>query len=467
MKKISVKGALTVLIIILFSTSVSGKGLLFEKSEYTSRREKLMKTIPDGIAIILGSQHITGYDEYFQNNDFVYFTGVEIPNAILIIDGIRKESILFFTISEREARGEGISLDLVKKPKEYTGIEKVYSYEQFSSYLYRLSSRVEIFYTSFIPEELIRECSREKLNILRNNMMLNDWDGRLTRELQFVKLLKERLPQVKVEDCSKMIESLRIIKSPAEIVLLRKAGNIGVKAHTEMIKATRAGIYEYEIASLFEYMCKKEGARDLAYNVIISSAGNHPYLHYYKHDRLLEDGDFLVVDAGPDLCYYDVDISISYPANGKFTPRQREIYEACNEIQKACFKFYKPGITPAEIGEMAKELLIKKGYDLSKDVFQAMMRHLNNGGVSHYVGMAIHDIGGAPREPLKTGMVIALDIYAVFPSEDLGVRVEDTVVITEDGCENLTHGIPREINEIEALMKNKGIIQTLKEKELY
>lgn len=440
--------------------------LIFEKSEYAARRSRLMEMIPDGAAIILGAQEIIGYNPYFQNNDFMYFAGVEIPHSILIVDGKNKESVLFFTISEREARSENISVDLVRTPVEHTGIEKYYPVEQFTSYLSRLTSRVDTLYTSFKPEELMRECTNEKLRTLQRNILFNVWDGRLTREQQFVKLLREKFPQILVKDCSPMIEELRVIKSPAEIELMRKAGRIGVKAHIEMMKATMPGVYEYELAALFEYLCKKEGAQDLAYYVIISSEENHPYLHYNKHNRLLQDGDFLVVDAGPDIGYYDVDISASYPANGKFTPRQQEVYEACNEIEKACMSFYRPGITCEEVNEKVKGFLKNKGYDLSKDAFKIMTRR--GGGCSHYVGMAVHDLGGGPRgEPLKPGMVFACDVLAVFPDENLGVRVEDTVLITEDGCENLTAGMPREIEEIETLMKQQSIIRVLKEKKLY
>jgi len=440
--------------------------LLFEKSEYAVRRAKLMEKIPDGVAVIMGAQDVIGYKEFFQNNDFMYFCGVEIPNSILIIDGVRKESTLFFSISDRQAKGENISLELVHNPVEYTGVERYSSLDRFSSQLSRLSSRVDVIYTSFKPEELMREVSNEKFGTLRENMILNEWDGRLTRELQFVQHLKTRFPQVEVKDCSQMIGDLRIFKSPAEIMLMRKAGRIGVKALTEMMKSTRAGMYEYEVAALYEYMCKKEGVKDLAYIPIISSEENHPYLHYHKFNRLLEDGDFLVVDAGPDVGYYDVDISISYPANGKFTPRQREIYEACYEIEKACISLYKPGITCSEVNEKVKALLKQKGFDLNTDVFKIMTR--GGGGCSHYVGMAVHDAGGSPRAmPLKEGMVFACDILAVFPEENLGVRVEDTVLITKDGCENLTPGLPRSIDEIEALMENKGIVQILKDKKIY
>jgi Xaa-Pro aminopeptidase len=320
---------------------------------------------------------------------------------------------------------------------------------------------VDNFYTSFKPEELMRECSNEKLRILQRNMIFNEWDGRLTRELRFIELLKERFPQVEVKDCSRMIWDLRVIKSPAEIALMRKAGRIGVKAHIELMKATQPGMYEYELAALYKYVCKKEGAQDLAYYMIICSGENHPYVHYYKHDRLLKDGDFLVIDVGPDVGYYDVDITISYPVNGKFTPRQKEVYEAANAVHEACMSVYRPGLTRKEARKEVDEILIKQGYDLSKDYFQRM-----RGGFGHYVGMAVHDVGGGPTV-LKPGMVFANEPLVIYADENLGVRIEDTILITENGCENLTAGIPREVKEIEALMKKKGIIQALKKLGLY
>ena len=422
--------------------------LLFDKAEYAHRREKLMAKISDGVAIILGAQPTTGYREFVQNNDFYYYSGVEIPNAILLVDGRRRESILFFTITETQARNEGLSLNLIRNPQEVTGIERILPLEQFSNYLSRLANQGYVIYTSFKPEELPRECSQEKFNILYNNMMLNPWDGRLTRELQFVTHLKQRFPQNEVRDCSAFIWEQRMIKSPAEIELLRQVAKIGVEAHLEMMKATRVGVYEYELAATFEYICRKRGA-DLAYYVIISSDENHPYFHYYKHDRLLQDGDFLVVDAGPDFKYYDVDISASYPANGKFSPRQKEIYEACLAVQRACLEVYRPGITCDQVREEVRKILIKKGYDVEKDLFKIRTMQ---GGCSHFVGMAVHDVGGSPRGPLQPGMVFACDIYAVFPGEKLGVRIEDTVVITDRGCENLTKNLPREISEIERIM---------------
>jgi Xaa-Pro aminopeptidase len=452
------------LFIIAFGILLLGSSLFaaqFTKEEYAARRGRLMEKIPDGIVIILGAKARVDYNEYYQNNDFMYFTGVEVPDAILIIDGVHKESTLFYTISERGARNVGIDLGYVRSPKEVTGVEGFLPREQFSSYLNRLADSSRFFYTSFKPEELMRECSREKLRTLQNNMVFDDWDGRQTRELQFVKLVKERFPQVEVKDCSPMIWDLRTIKSPAEIEVLRKAGRIAVKAHNEMIKTTRPGMYEYELAAIYEYMVKKEGAQDLAYHAIVCSGENHAYLHYYEHDRLLGDGDFLVIDVGPDLEYYDIDITVSYPVSGKFTPRQKEVYEACNAVHEACMQVYRSGLTVEQCRQEVQEILEKQGFDLTKDYFRRM-----RGGFGHYVGMAVHDVGGGPSV-LKPGMVFANEPLCVFPDENLGVRVEDTILITEDGCENLTAGIPRTVKEIEAQMKKPGIVQILQKAKIY
>jgi Xaa-Pro aminopeptidase len=444
-------GASLLLALTLCTPAFGASPLLFEKGEYAARRAKLAERIPDGVAVVLGATPATGYGEFVQNNDMMYFAGVDVPDAILIVDGRSKESTLYFSITDKAARNEGISLDVVHNTTVVTGIDRVVPIEQFSQALTRLASFGAVIYTSFRPEELARECSLEKFGILQNAMTMNTWDGRLTRELQFVKNLRDRFPQTTVKDVSPVVWALRSIKSPAEIEQIRKVGRLGVEAHKAMMRATRVGAPEYEMSAAFEYASKKSGARDMAYNVIISSAENHPFLHYYRHDRVLKDGDFIVVDAGPTLDYYVVDISASYPANGRFTPRQREIYEAALAIEEACKQVYRPGIEPKDVQPMVLEILKKRGFDITKDLFT--IRTMQT-GVSHYVGMAVHDVGGAPRGPLKPGMVFACDIYAVFPGEDLGVRIEDTVVITETGCENLTPGLPRTVAEVETFMKN-------------
>jgi len=438
MNKVIITG-LAGILLTLFTLPVLAGSLLFDKSEYAARRAKFMQQIPDGIAVIPGSMNGA------QNNDFKYLCGVEVPGAMLIVDGIHKESSLFYSTSETYLKGEGLSSELASNPVEATGIEKYYPIGQFSSVLNGLTERTNIIFTLFESELKENEVS-----------ILSEWDGRLTRQLQFVKLLRERYPGHVVKDCSEIIWEQRRIKTAAEIEVIREAGRIGAQAMIEVLKAGHPDQYEYELSSLFEYTCKRMGCRELAFNAIISSAENHPYFHYSQYNRHLSDGDFLVVDGGPKVNGYCMDISISFPINGTFSPRQREIYQACLEVSKGCLALYRPGITGYQVGEQVREMLKQKGYDLSTDAF-SMLRFFKEGGITHYVGLAVHDAGGSDLDPgrfLKPGMVFACDIFTAFPGEDLGVRVENTVLITETGCEILNPGIPREIEEIEALMKN-------------
>lgn len=452
-KRILISVAITLMPFFLHLSLWAGP---FDKAEYASRRAKLMEKIPDGVAIILGATSPSSDRQFHQNNDFFYFSGVEVPNAVLIIDGMNKESILFFTISEREAQGEGISLDLVRKPREVTGIERVLPIDRLSSYLSMLSMQTRIFYTMFRPEELDRENTNEKFRTLQSTMIMNIWDGRLTRELQFVKQLKEKFPQITVKDCSRLVWDLRKIKSPAEIGLVRKAAQIGVKAHIAVMKSTIPGTKEKELAVLFEYTCKKEEAQELAFYVILMSGPNHAYGHYHKHDRVLENGDFIILDAGPDYGYYNADISSTFPANGKFASRQKELYELAYGIRKTCLDSYRPGITFKDVGEKVKQYLLNQGYDPKDPKFRGLIRY---GGYNHSIGLATHDPMGTfsgPEEILRPGFVFACDINLPYPDEEMGIRLEDTVVITENGCENLSHGIPRTAGEIEAVMTKKS-----------
>jgi Xaa-Pro aminopeptidase len=436
----------------------------FDKAEYAARRGRLMEKIPGGAAVFLGATTPAGDYEFRQGHDFLYFTGVEIPDAFLIVDGTRKESVLFFTIDEKTADGEGIPLDLVRKPAAYTGIEKVLPVEQFATYLAGVAQRARILYTMYKPEELGRENSNEKFNALQKTMTLNLWDGRLTREVQFVKQLKERFPQADVRDCSALVWDLRKIKTPAELEVMRRAGRIGVKAHNALIQSTRPGVAEKELASVFEFVCKKEGAQDLAYSSIIMSGKNHAYGHYHIYDRVLKAGDFLILDAAPDYENYHVDISTSFPASGTFTPRQKELYEVALAVHDVCEKNYRPGATFRQIGEKVDAFLKERGLERFAQQFRGIVRL---GGYNHSIGLATHDVMGTfagPDEILAPGFVFACDIQLFSLDEEIGIRIEDTIAITEKGYDNLSPGVPRTIAEIEALMKKDGVLQILKDK---
>ncbi len=420
--------------------AAAAEAILFEPSEYAARRARVMDQIPDGIAVVRNS--VRGP----RNHDFTYLCGVKIPKAVLIIDGVRKQSTLLYTTSEHHLKAEGLSVDLLTHPKAATGVEKCVPADRFSAVLTQLAATTRVIYTPFRTETHEPEISTR-----------SPWDGRLTRSMQFVEVLRQRFPNVKVEDCSEILWELRRIKSPAEIEMLRRAAEIGAEAMVDVMKAARPGRYEYELSALFEYACKRQGCRELAFPTMTISAENHRYLHHVGHDRLLADGDFLVVDAGPKHGGYCTDISISIPIGGKFSPRQREIYQACLDVSRGCLARYRPGITGYEIGREVREMLEKKGYDLTQDTF-TRLRFLKEGGITHYVGLATHDAGGRdlrPDRPLRPGMVFACDVFATYSDENLGVRVENTVLITAAGCEVLNPGIPREIDEIETFLRHR------------
>lgn len=434
--------------------------LLFDRQEYAARRGRLMDKIPDGIAVIPGATTPAGDREFRQGHDFAYFTGVEIPNAYLIIDGIRRESLLFFTIGEKEAEGEGLPLDLIRNPKETTGIERALPAEQFGPVLAGLSQKTRVFYTMFKPEEIGAENTNEKFNVLQKTMTLNPWDGRLTRELQFVRQLRDKFPQIDVRDCSALVWDLRKIKTSAEIEVMRRAGRIGVKAHNALIQSTRPGVSEKALAAVFEFVCRLEGAVDMAYMPILMSGKNHAFGHYHKYDRILKDGDFIILDAGPDYADYHVDISTTFPASGTFTPRQKELYEAALAVRDVCQANYRPGVTFKQVGAGVEAMLKEKGLDRFAQDFRGIIRY---GGYNHMIGLATHDVMGTfagPDEVLTPGFVFACDIQLFRREEEIGIRIEDTIAITETGYENLSLGVPRTVADIEALKKNDGLLQT-------
>jgi Xaa-Pro aminopeptidase len=433
-------------------------GSLVDNAEYASRRARLMDEIPDGIVIIPGATSPIASYQFFQSNDFLYFSGVEAPNAWLVVDGVQRSSTLFLTLDEHDARGEGIAPELALDPTGYTGIEQTFPVEMLEEFLDDLSEQVGVFCVSHRPEELHRMNTNEVYRAFQRTVTANPLDGRLIRELQLVQRLQQRYPRVEIRDCFRTIQVLRKVKSPAEVALVREAARIGVAAHLEFMRSTEVGMPERALAALFEFVSKREGAQELAYETIIMAGDHHPWGHYHRHDHTLEDGDFIILDAGPDYAYYNADISTTFPANGRFTPEQRALYELGLGIRQVCLDNYRAGTTFQDVGQRVREWLIENGYDATEDRFRGLIRW---GCYNHPIGMATHDVMASitgPDEPLEPGFVFACDIN-MPQTETLGIRIEDTVVITEDGYENLSDGLPRTVEEIETFMRERGLLQ--------
>jgi len=439
-------------LILLFLFNIVNAQLIFNKNEYAARREKLMEKITDGILLIRGSTIPAGDVQFYQYNNLMYLTGVEVPDVMLLVDGIEKESYLFMSLDEKQARSDGYNVKLARDPVGVSGIEHVLPRDSVASILTRKLAKSKIVYVPHSPNELMAEVSKEKRNILQKTMIEDEWDGRPNRDMQFIHKLIDRFPGVIVKDCSPIIWDLRKIKSADEIEIMREAGRIGVLGHQAVIKASGNKVTEKYLANLFEFTCKNEGADGLAYYTILMSGLNHAYGHYHKYDRTLENGDFVILDAGPDYKYYDVDISTTFPANGKFTDVQKESYELALLVSETCLKNFKPGIRLADVGQKVREALIEKGYDPDNKKFERWYKY---GGYNHSIGMAVHDGMGTfdgTDEVLKPGFVFACDIMTSADSVT-SVRIEDTVLITENGCEVLSAGLPRTVKEIESFMK--------------
>lgn len=442
-----------VALFIFYALSVTANSqLLFQKGEFSKRREKLMEEIGDAILVIRGAKMPVGYTQFYQYNNLMYLTGVDIPDIVLMIDGKAKESYLFMTTGIEEAKAEGFNLQLVKDPQGITGMEKIYPRDEFTSVLDEKIKEHGIIYTTFSANELMAEVSREKHRNIERTMTDDEWDGRLSHEMQFISNLHKKYPGLIIKDCSPIIWDMRKIKSKAEIEIMRESGRIGVEAHKAVMKATDINVTEKYLANLFEFICKNEGASGLSYNTIIMSGTNHSYGHYHAYDRTLNDGDFIILDAGPDYKYYDVDISTTFPANGKFNKKQKDCYELALLVSETCIKSFKPGITLGDVGKQVRIVLEKNGYDPENKRYNSWYKY---GGYNHSIGMAVHDGMGTfngTDEILKPGFVFACDIMTRADSVT-SVRIEDTVLITEDGCEVLSKGLPRSIMDIEKFMK--------------
>ena len=237
---------------------------------------------------------------------------------------------------------------------------------------------------------------------------------------------------------------LRAVKTPEEIEILRRNGALSAEGVRQAMLSTRPGVYEYELEAAAMGVVLKGGAKGAAYAPIVGSGPNSCIFHYEKNSRRAEAGDVVLMDFGADLDHLAMDITRTWPASGKFTDEQREVYRIVLEVEKACIEAYKPGATPKDVRDHVAAVMKAKGLDPRGQL----------GGFGHGVGLAVHDVplGGV----LKEGMVFAIEPALYYPEKNFGVRIEDTVLITKTGCEVLTKGVPKEIDEVEKLLAGRG-----------
>jgi Xaa-Pro aminopeptidase len=441
---------------------------VFPPDEYAMRRAKVMERIGDAVAIMQGTTERPGEQPLRQSNQFFYVSGVVEPRALLVIDGRTKKSSLFLNPRNemREKRMFGPGLYPGDEAVKETGIEAVLPRDDFKAMLEQFGRDNRVVYTPFRPEVLGSASSSDPLTLARNTK--NDpWDGRISREEQFRAKLKEFAPNSEIKDLDPILDNLRGTKDAREIAILREATRITGLGIMEGMRDARPGMSEYELQADCEFVFKKFGSYGAAYFALIATGQNTYYSHYHKDTAKLQDGDLVQLDYAPDYKNYTSDVTRVFPANGKFTPRQREFYGIYLKLYQALMTSIEVHKTPAEI---VKNALVKMdnimgSYRFTDDKIKTAAtafvdnyrKFRPNGTLGHTVGMEVHDVR-YPTPTLEPGYVFTIEPAMQIQDEHLGIRLEDMLLITESGYENLSAFVPIEIDDIEKLMsKHRGL----------
>lgn len=276
-------------------------------------------------------------------------------------------------------------------------------------------------------------------------------------------LLRQRHPGLDIRDLTPILDALRAVKSPREVDVMRRAARLSGLAVMEAMRSTRAGVVEYELGAVANYVFLAGGARGEGYQSIIAGGPNAWFGHYSQNSRRLEDGELLLMDCAPDYRYYTSDIGRMWPVGGAYSPWQRELYGFAVEYHKVLLARIRPGVTASQIAEGAAAEMAKlvERTRFSKAIYEDAARRMLEfqGHLSHPVGMAVHDVGGYRSRPLVPGTVFSVDPQMRVPEEKLYIRVEDTVAVTDGGIENLTGFVPLELDDVEALMREDGMLE--------
>ena len=431
-----------------------------------------MVQIGDGVAIMQGTTERAGESPLRQSNQFFYVTGVIEPRALLIIDGRSKQSTLFLapTTPGRE-RMIGPYLGPNDASVKATGIEAIVPRDTFATALARIAADGRAIFTPFRPEVLGSESASDVQSHVRATK--NDpWDGRVSREEAFIAHLKTAAPRSEIKNLDPILDTMRAVKSPREIAVIREATRLAGLGIMEVMRDAAPGMYEYELQAAAQYVYKRGGAYGESYFPLIADGPNMPYSHYHKDRALLRDGDLVQFDWAPDLDNYTTDVTRVFPANGKFTPRQREYYTIYLRLYQALMSSIRVHVTAREIMDSAvvKMDAVMAAYRFTDpkiksaaEAFVSRYRPNPNGGraggggsLGHSVGMEVHDVRN-PTATLEPGYVFTIEPQMTSEGGELSVRLEDMILITESGYENLSAFIPIEIADIERLMAEPGL----------
>ena len=414
----------------------------------------------EAVAVIVAHSEYTRNDnvkhDYRQDSDMFYLTGFEEPRSIAVIrPGDEKHKFILFVrkrdklLETWDGRRYG-----TKGAMEIFGADTAYIIEDFEKMLRELVRGAKTIYHNFGADEELSETITKRFAAS---------GGRADVELKNVRFL---------------LGEIRKIKSDWEIESLRKAFDITIEAHREAMKSTQPGMGEYEIEAVIEYTFRKHGVQRPGFPSIVASGANSTILHYEANEMRMNKGDMLLVDIGAEWGFYSADISRTYPVSGKFSREQAAIYKIVYDAQEAAFKISKPGTSRRELSDTVLNsvvdglinvgLLSGTREEIIKDrSYRKFYMH----GFGHWLGLDVHDAGAYIEDGesviMKPGMVYTIE-PGVYIAEDeevdpkwwnIGVRVEDCILITEKGYEILSDKLPRKIKDIEKLMKKKGLAQ--------
>jgi Xaa-Pro aminopeptidase len=440
---------------------------VFPAEEYAVRRARVMEKIGDAVAIVLGTTEPPGEMPLRQNNQFHYLCGVVEPRAILVLDGRTKKTTLFLNPRnpQRENSMYGPGLSPGPEASGATGVDVVLPRADFQGMMDGFIGQGRTFYTPF-RAEVLGSISSGDPDRLWNANKNDPWDGRASREEVFRTHLKQVAAQSEIKDLDPIVNELRGIKSPREIALIREATRIAGLGIMEAMRDTRPGMYEYELQADSEFVFKKNGAFGAAYFALIGSGPTTYYTHYHRNTRRIDDGDLIQFDYAPDYKYYQSDVTRVFPASGKFTPWQKEYYGIYLKLYRAVMTSIEVHATPADVMRkaVAKMDAIVASYPFTDDKIKtAAVSFVNRyrtqsqsprASLGHGVGMEVHDVR-MPTATLEPGEIFTIEPEMRIEELHLGLRLEDMLLITDKGYENLSAFVPIEVSDIEKMMADR------------